>query len=60
MYIYLMGTTHMEVYMKQALATLLHVKSEEKQNFSKNPTIPINKIDPNKTQIKVNPVKTKT
>jgi hypothetical protein len=43
--------------MKQALANLIHVKSEEKQTSPKNQAIPIIPINPNKTQIKTNPTK---
>jgi hypothetical protein len=41
--------------MQQALANLIHVKSEEKQTSPKNQTIPIIPINPNKTQVKSNP-----
>ena len=39
--------------MKQALANLIHVKSEEKQAIPKRQAIPIVPIDPNKTQVKL-------
>jgi hypothetical protein len=43
--------------MKQALANLIHVKSEEKQIIPKSQAIPIVPINPNKQQIKLNPTK---
>lgn len=43
--------------MKQALANLIHVKFEEKQAIPKKQAIPIVPIDPNKTQIKLDPSK---
>jgi hypothetical protein len=46
--------------MKQALANLIHVKSEEKQAIPKRQAIPIVPIDPNKNQVKLDPSKTQT
>ena len=43
--------------MKQALANLIHVKSEEKQAILKRQAIPIVPIDPNKNQVKLDPSK---
>lgn len=43
--------------MKQALANLIHVKSEEKQATPKRQAIPIVPIDPTKNQVKLDPSK---
>lgn len=43
--------------MMQALANLIHSKSEEKLITPKLPQIPITKIDPNKKQIKTDSAK---
>lgn len=44
--------------MKQALANLIHVKSEEKQATPKRQAIPIVPIDTTKNQVKLDPFKT--
>jgi hypothetical protein len=43
--------------MLQALANLIHVRSEEKQNNPKTQEIPIVPINPRKAQTKENPEK---
>ena len=43
--------------MQQALANLIHVKSEDKQTAPKKQVIPVVPINPNKNQIKSTPPK---